>query len=113
MKKYDIFYSDEAINDLRTVFHYYMSKSSNADFSNIIINHIYKACDELSFFPNKHPLVSWPIWSARGIRKKLINNYLIFYYVDELRQQVVINRILSTRQHVTSMVCEQVSHYNK
>lgn len=113
MEEYKILYSNDAIDDLRTIFHYYMSRTSNASFANIVLSHIYKACDELSYFPSKYPLVSWPVWNKRGIRKKLYDKYYIFYIVDELKLQVTITKIINTRQNVTHMVCEPVSHYNK
>ena len=58
----------------------------------------------LADLPQKFRLVDDPLLASLGIRFVIINNYLIFYTVDEGKQTVIIVRFLYQKSNWTSIL---------
>ncbi|MBO6173646.1 MAG: type II toxin-antitoxin system RelE/ParE family toxin [Lachnospira sp.] len=54
--------------------------------------------------PQEFRLVDDPVLANRSIRFVIINNYLIFYTVDEGKQTVIIVRFLYQKSNWTSIL---------
>ena len=49
-----------------------------------------KAINDLSYSPKKYKLIDEEPWRSEGVRKISVNNFLVYYWIDEenLRVQV-------------------------
>ncbi|MGO4970676.1 type II toxin-antitoxin system RelE/ParE family toxin [[Clostridium] aminophilum] len=93
MSNYSVRYSDEAKEDLRNIFTYIAYKLGSRDNAKDQVNRIREAIRKLNRFPKLNPLVPYEPWNSLGMRRLNIDNYAIFYLVDEERELVEIVRI--------------------
>ncbi len=54
--------------------------------------------EQLNTMPLKYPLVDMEPWHSRGIRKILLKNFLIYYFVDEEQKTVWITAVIYGRR---------------
>lgn len=48
----------------------------------------------LGCMPKRNPLVSIKRWSEQGIRKIIVNNFIIYYWIDEKQQIVYVTAVV-------------------
>ncbi len=98
MEKYQIETTEPAENDLFEVKRYISEELLEPRVAERIINKIAEAIFELEEMPLRNALVIDERLALVGIRKLIIDNYIIFYIVDEGRRIVTIIRILFGRR---------------
>ena len=55
------------------------------------VNRIRSAIKKLNSMPERHEVVSWEPWTSMGMRKIPVNNYVVFYIIEQ--DVVIVNRI--------------------
>ena len=59
---------------------------------------------KLSSFPKKHALIDEEPWRTEGVRKIVVKNFLIYYWVDDENNRVqVITVIYSRRDQIRQL----------
>lgn len=86
-----------AIQDLDEIFLTLSEHFSFVESIEKIMNRIEMAVCELKEFPYAYPLVTDPLLRQKGYRRRLIENYLVFYLIDEEKMQVIVMRILHNK----------------
>ena len=99
MGKYNIQITEPAENDLYHIRKYISDELLEPAIAKRIINQIGEAIFSLEEMPTRNALVSDEKLAAQGIRKIIIDNYIIFYIVLEESKMVTILRILYCRRH--------------
>ncbi len=94
MSLYAVYYSDTAYEDLRSIHHYIMDELQAPMAAQNQIRRIRDAAQKLESFPQKHELIPWASGALRGLRKLPIDNYVIFYLIEEANASVQIIRII-------------------
>ena len=59
------------------------------------LNRIRKAIYDLETFPLRYKLVEWEPWSSMNVHQFSVNNYEIFYIVDEERKNVSVIHVFT------------------
>lgn len=52
----------------------------------------------LALMPARHPLMQEEKWRSQGLRKMVVKNFLIYYWVDEERKEVHIVAVIYGRR---------------
>ena len=104
---YSIIYSPEALDDLRGIFRYIAEELLVPDTAEAQVNRIRTAVRGLDTFPNGHTQVDWEPWFSMGMRFLPVDNYIVYYLVDEDHMQVSIVRIFYSGRDV-----EHIIQYN-
>ncbi len=55
--------------------------------------------DTLADFPGRFRLVDYEPWRSRGLRQMVVQNYNVYFWVDEDSQTVMITAVLYYRQN--------------
>lgn len=97
MTKYDIEITEPAENDLKVIGRYITKELLESAIAKKVINKIVKVIIELGEMPLRNALVADKRLALQGIRKIVIDNYIVFYIVSE-KYKVVIIRILYSRR---------------
>ena len=84
----------KAAEDLDAIYGYIFNTLAAEKAANDLFAHIEKATMRLSVFPFSGSYVLEEPLRSKGYRKVIVDNYLIFYVVDEIGKQVVIMRVL-------------------
>lgn len=92
-KHYSIAYSPLALDDLRSICNYIIDAIGVPKTAKQQVNRIKNAIRALETMPMRHPLLDWEPWESSGLRKMTIDNYVVFYRVEENRGEVQVVRI--------------------
>lgn len=98
MSKYNIEITEPAENDLSTIGLYFAKELLDPDLAHKVVDKIGTAIMELEEMPMRNALVADEKLAIQGIRKLIIDNYLVFYTVSEVYKVVTIVRILYCRR---------------
>lgn len=93
MSNYYICYSDEAKEDLRNIFMYIAYELGSRDTAERQVNRIRDAIKKLEKFPKRNPSVPYEPWASLGMRRLNVDNYVVFYLVDDSNERIEIVRI--------------------
>ena len=91
---YKVRYTPLAYEDLEETDAYITETLCNPEAALTLLNKIEKSISRLRLYPYVGSEVSDAYLGARGYRKLIVENYLVFYLIDEDEKAVVIMRIL-------------------
>lgn len=92
--KYGILFTPLAKEDLDEIDLYISSNLQNPNAAERLLNRIEESVSKLSKFPYIAPNASDAYLSSKGYRKLVIENYLVFYLVDEIHGNVIIMHVI-------------------
>lgn len=94
MNLYRVEYSQEALVDIKSIYTY-ISQILHAPLTaRRQVNRIRKEIRDLEAFPTRYVLVEWEPWESMKMHRLPIDNYVVFYLVDEQAMAVKIARIV-------------------
>lgn len=94
MNLYRVEYSQEALVDIKSIYTY-ISQILHAPLTaRRQVNRIRKEIRDLEAFPTKYVLVECEPWASMKMHRLPIDNYIVFYFVDEQAMAVKIVRIV-------------------
>ena len=94
MNLYRVEYSQEALVDIKSIYTY-ISQILHAPLTaRRQVNRIRKEIRDLEAFPTRYVLVEWEPWARMKMHRLPIDNYVVFYLVDEQAMAVKIVRIV-------------------
>lgn len=94
MIKYKVMYSSQALLDIKSIYDYISKKLYAPQSAKNQVNRIRKEIRALDILPTRYSLVEWEPWASMQMHKLPVNNYIVFYIVDEQKQNVNIIRIV-------------------
>nr|WP_326184422.1 type II toxin-antitoxin system RelE/ParE family toxin [uncultured Oscillibacter sp.] len=103
---YHVYYSPEAKADLRAVYSYIAFSLHAKIAAKAQTNRIREEIRSLSFMPEKYAQVDWEPWHSQGVRKVPVDNYIVYYLVNDVDHSVEIVRIFYGGQDVEGIVGE-------
>ncbi len=66
------------------------------------------AAKSLARLPARFPLVDREPWRSEGIRKMVIGNYLLYYWIDEEKQRVSVTAVIHVRSDQAMQLAEMM-----
>lgn len=99
MSKYNIQITEPAEKDLREIGVYISKELLEPETAKKVVSKIAKAVSSLEEMPLRNPLASDERLSHKGIRKVIVDNYIVFYIVTDETKTVTIVRILYGRRY--------------
>lgn len=99
MNTYNIEITEPAERDLYEIMAYVSKELLEPNTAKKIISKIAEAIGSLEEFPLRNGLVADERLSHKGIRKIMVDNYIIFYIVTEERKTVTVVRILYSKRN--------------
>lgn len=101
---YNVGYLPLALQDMVEIVEYISRELCNPEAANNLADLFMKEIDSLSMFPYTHERYDSPYPLRHEYRKLVVNNYLVFYWVDEPKKQVTVSRVLFGRRDYTSVL---------
>lgn len=102
--KYAIVYTPEALNDIKKIYSYIAFELSVPNVGENQVNRIRKTIRSLDLFPLRNPIVDWEPWKSMGMRKVPIDNFIVFYTIDDKESAINIIRIVYSGQDIQSLL---------
>ena len=91
---YQVLLTSRAEADLRGIYSYIGSELLSPENAAEQISRIRKYIEELAVFPLRFWLYDCEPWRTRGLRILRVDNYLVFYVVDEMKTVVTVIRVM-------------------
>ena len=103
---YSIIYSPEARDDLKDIYSYIAFDLLVPGIAKGQINRIRKTIRSLDFMPSRFSIVDWEPWKSMGMHKILVDNFVVFYTVDDNQMEVSILRFLYAGRDIESIASQ-------
>lgn len=87
---------DEAFNQLKTRFNAYMDKYEVKVTKQALEQ--MRAIMELSALPQRYSLIDEEPWRSEGIRKPVVKNFLIYYWIDNECNKVQVTAVIYSKR---------------
>ncbi len=104
MTEYGVFYSPAALDDLQAIYVYIACDLLNQIAASGREARIRKEIRDLKYFPLRYEQVNWEPWHSMNVRKLPIDNFVVYYAVDEVSREVTILRIFYGGQNVEEII---------
>lgn len=101
---YSIIYSPQAFLDLTELYEYISFNLQVPKTAEKQVNRIKKTIRSLETMPMRYSLVDWEPWCSKGIRRVPIDNYTVFYLVNENQMAVTVIRIFYSGRNIENIV---------
>jgi len=102
--EYRVIYSPEAVNDIRGIYSYIAIELQAEQTAVAQIQRIRQNIRKLSLFPEKHKIVEWEPWNSMGMHMLPVNNYVVYYLVEEDNKTVSVVRIFYSGRDVEHII---------
>lgn len=99
-RNYSIVYSAKAKEDLQAIYSYIAFVLLVPDTAKDQVNRIRKAVRSLDFMPLRNLIVDWEPWKSMKMYRIPVDNFLVFYTVDEGDLLVTIIRIVYAKRDI-------------
>lgn len=100
MEIYQINYTDEALQDLRDIYQYLSEELKIPETAATQVKRIRNNVRSLNTFPDRCKSVDWEPWSKLGMRQLLVDNFIVFYFVENESKSVQIVRIFYGKRDI-------------
>ena len=104
MISYSVYISDAAYNDINQIVSYIANELLEPQTANKLLDALLKAINSLSEIPHRHMLVDRVEISDYPIRMFTVENYIVFYLINENESSVNIARVLYGRRDWTYLL---------
>lgn len=88
----------EAANDLENIVSYISVELSNPEAAMGVLEKIEQRFQDLMNFPYLYPLIESNKLIVEGVRKSVIDNYVIVYIMNETENQIEVIRVILYRE---------------
>lgn len=88
-----------ATEDLKSIANYIVRELREPSIAQKLVNLIKEEVMSLKEMPTRYSLLADEILQRQGLRKLLVENYIVFYIVEEKDSTVTIVRILYGRRN--------------
>jgi len=103
MERYDVIFTPDAESDSDEIFDYTAAKLCVPDTATKQATRIYNAIHSLSSMPKRCPLSRNAFLARQGFRVMQIDNYLVFFVVEEKAKRVIIHRIVYAKRQYAKL----------
>jgi len=98
MKGYKVLMTQPAADDLINIAAYIANELREPAIAKKLVGKIKEVVMSLSDLPARHSLVADEKLANQGIRKTMVDNYIVFYTVSNRDESVTVVRILYARR---------------
>ncbi len=86
---YDVSYSADAFSDLREIYLYIANELLVPETAVAQVGRIKREIRSLDFMPARYVLIEWEPWHSMGMHQLTVDNFIIYYFVDDKERSVV------------------------
>ena len=93
MDRYDILLTTDALEDINEITKYIREKFASPTLAEKYFNELFDTVKSLEYMPGRFEKVTMKYIKRDNIRKIIYKNFLVFYHIDEEKQNVYILRV--------------------
>lgn len=104
MGNYNLFYSELAKDDLKEIALYISAELKNPSAAENLIVRIIETAENCTQFPYSNPVYVSLKPLKREYRKAYVDNFMLFYWVNEDKKCIEISRVIYARRNLESHI---------
>lgn len=101
---YRVVYSPEARDDLKEIYTYIAVELQAPETAEGQVNRIRKEIRSLDFMPSRYAIVDWEPWRSMGMRRVPVDNFVVYYAVNDGSRTVTVIRIFYGGRDVENII---------
>lgn len=98
MNEYEVRVTRQALEQMKDIVHYISNDLMAPDVANKLLDKMRAEITKLLSFPKKYALIDEEPWRTEGIRKIVVKNFLIYYWVDDENNRVQVTAVIYSRR---------------
>ena len=98
MSEYEVRVTRQALEQMKEIVHYISNDLIAPDAAGNLLDKMKAEITKLSSFPKKQALIDEEPWRTDGVRKLVVNNFLIYYWVDDENNRVQVTAVIYSRR---------------
>lgn len=103
-ENYRVEYSVDAYEDLREIYMYIATELKVPNTAKAQVDRLRKGIQSLNFMPARHAFVEWEPWNSMDMHQLLVDNFIVYYLVDNGEMAVKIVRIFYGKRDVEHII---------
>ena len=103
-ENYKVGYSEDALNDLREIYAYIANELLVPETAAAKVGRIRKEVRSLDFMPARYALVEWDPWHSMKMHQLPVDNFIVYYLVDDEEMAVTVVRIFYGGQDIEGII---------
>jgi addiction module RelE/StbE family toxin len=84
--------------DLKNIFRYISEELYNSESALVMINKFEKKFNDICLFPKAHPIITLKRVDHNGLRKAIVDNFIVVYLYDEEKELINIVRVIYSKR---------------
>lgn len=94
MNEYEVRVTRQALEQMKDIVHYISNDLMAPDAADNLLDKMKAEITKLSSFPKKQALIDEEPWRTEGVRKIVVNNFLMYYWVDDENNRVQVTAVI-------------------
>lgn len=104
MDKFHIKFTPQAAEHLKNIINYIMNDLKSPGAARNTLRKLKEGIEKLDIFPERYPLINEQNYADEGIRKILVNNFYVYYWIDTKNLSVNIIAIIYAKRDQLSVL---------
>mgnify|MGYP002727067627 FL=1 len=104
MNEYEVRVTRQALEQIKEIVHYISNDLMAPDAAHNLLDKMKAEITKLSSFPKKLDLIDEEPWRTEGVRKIVVKNFLIYYWVDDENNRVQVTAVIYSRRDQTKQL---------
>lgn len=96
--KYEIKVTRQAFEQMRKIAHYISYDLMAPEAADNLLDDLKASILKLSVLPKKYPLIEEEPWRSEGVRKIVVKNFLVYYWIDEEYNKVQVTAVIYSKR---------------
>lgn len=101
---YKVGYSINALDDLREIYAYIANELLIPETAPAQLGRIRKEVHSLDFMPTRYALTEWEPWHSIRIHQLPVDNFIVYYLVDDEERTVTVVRIFYDGRDIEGII---------
>ena len=96
--EYEVKVTRQALEQMRAIVHYISYDLMAPEAAENLLNDLKSAIMKLAVLPKKHSLIDEEPWRSEGVRKIVVKNFLVYYWVDDEYNKVQVTAVIYSKR---------------
>lgn len=99
MTSYEVKVTKQAYGQMREIVLYITNELLAPEAATNLLDKMQESINTLSDMPKRHSLVDEEPWRSEGVRKIVVKNFLIYFWVDDENMRVQVTAVIYAKRN--------------
>ena len=96
--EYEVKVTKQALEHMKSIVHYILYDLMSPGAAENLLRDLKAAIMKLAVMPKRHAMIEEEPWKSEGIRKIIVKNFLIYYWVDDENSKVQVTAVIYNKR---------------